>query len=1133
MKEKVYREFKLTTLALKNSTTIYILTFLLTAFGIMSYVKMPKELFPEITMPTIYVSTIYPGNSPVDIENYISRPLEKEIKSVDGIKDLKSTSVQDISSIFVEFNPDVDVERALDDVKDAVDKAKKDLPDDLEKDPSVMDIDFSEFPIMNINLSGDFSIDDLKDYAEYLQDEIEEIDEIDKAEIKGVLEREIRVNANIHKMESREVSFVDIKNAIASENLNISGGDVKMGDINRNVRVKGEFEKVEEIEKIIVKHEKGNIVYLRDVAEVVDGYKDRESYARLGLHPVVSVDIIKKSGENLLLATDKIGKVLERAKKEKLPENLKITLTNDQSDQTRNQINNLENSIISGVILVILVLLFFLGFRNSLFVGMAIPLSMFISFAIMTALGITMNLVVLFALILALGLLVDNAIVVIENIYRQYEKGMKGMQAARVAVAEIALPIIASTATTLAAFFPLLFWDSLMGEFMKYLPMTLIIVLTSSLFVALVINPVFAAKFMKKAEDDKINLRKLHIIAALLIVGGILIRLTGSKAFGAFLAVLGVFNLINYYALRPASEWFRNVFLVKLENLYLKIMQFALAKKRPYLFLFGTVLLLVFSLVLLGIRSPKVDFFPVNEPKYVNVFIEMPVGTAIEVTDSVTKKIEKRLVHDVLQPYDDVVKSVVANVGKGSNDPNDGPSQGATPNKARITINFVEYEFRGGVATSDIMKEVTRDLSRGYPGVDISVDKNREGPPVGLPISIEIAGEDLERIIEIANDVKREIEAAEIPGIEGLNKDVETGKPQLIVNVDRLKTRELGMSTSQIGNTIRTSLFGLEVSKFKEGEDEFPIQLRLEEKYRDDITSLVNQSIKFRDAATGKISQIPISAVADFEYKSSYGSVKRKNLDRVVTLGSNVIEGYNDTEINERIQQLLKHYDMPVGYTLSFTGKQEEQKKSMAFLSNAMMIAVALIALILVTQFNSGIKPFIIIASVLFSTIGVFLGLAIFKMNFVVIMTGIGIVSLAGIVVNNAIVLIDYIDLVKRDKRKEIGIQEDEVLPRKDAVESVIAGGKIRLRPVLLTAITTVLGLIPLALGMNIDFFGLFRDFSPNIYFGGDNAIFWGPMAWTVIFGLTFSTFLTLVIVPVMYLISDDAVKKTKSLLSK
>ncbi|MGB0916814.1 MAG: efflux RND transporter permease subunit [Flavobacteriales bacterium] len=1116
----VTKEFGLSSLSLRNSTSVLILTFLIVCGGILAYSTMPKELFPEVVMPQIYVRTVYPGNSPVDIENLITRQLEKEIKPLKGINELTSTSVQDNSIIIVEFNTDVPVEEALLDVKDAVDKAKSDLPTDLDMDPIVMDVNMSEMPVLNINLSGDYSVDDLKEYAELLQDKMEVISEVSSVDLRGALEREININVDIHKMELVQVSFNDIESAIGYENMSVSGGDILMDETRRTIRVSGEYSDMDQIANTIIKAEFGNIIYLRDIATVEDGYKERNSYARLGGDPVVSLDIVKKSGENLLNATDQVFAILDEAQKNRFPSDLKITITNDQSDQVRGQLLNLENSIYSGVILVVLVLLFFLGLRNALFVGIAIPLSMLLSFTILGSMGVTINMMVLFALILALGMLVDNGIVTIENIYRLYSNGMSKIDAAKYGVGEIAVPIISSTATTLAAFAPLLFWDSIMGEFMKFLPITLIAVLGSSLFVGLVINPVFAALFMKKEDESKgVNWKSLLITIGVEVVLSVLSYLGGFFSLGTIFAILALLTLINAIAFRPAASWFQNKFLVWLEEIYLKTLRGALTSWKPFVIFGGTVLLMMASFMLVGIVGPKVEFFPANDPKYINIFVETAPGTDLEKTNQIVLDIEAE-VQEIIDPYRVSVNSVVTNIGEGSSDPMDGPVAGETPNRAKVTISFKEFVEREGISSSDVMKALSKNLTKRA-GVITNVQKNNEGPPVGKPINIEVSGENFEELIAITEKLKAEVAAKEIPGVEGLKLDLETGKPEILVNVDRARARMFGLSTAQIGGTLRTALFGKEISKFKDGEDEYPIMLKLKDDYRYDVSSLLNQRITFRDMTTGKIKQIPISSVADISFTSSYGAVKRRDQDRTITIWSNVIEGYNATEINAQIQEEFGNYSMPEGYSLRFTGESAEQEKAAAFLGKAFMVAIALIVLILVSQFNSGIKPLIIVGSVAFSTIGVFLGIIATGATISVIMTGIGIVSLAGIVVNNAIVLIDYIDLTRARRREELGMPEGSTLPLDQAIDCIVEGGKTRLRPVLLTAITTVLGLLPLATGMNINFYTLLSELNPDIYFGGDNVAFWGPMAWTVIYGLSFATFLTLVVVPVMYLLVE------------
>lgn len=1117
-KKKVIREFGLSSFSIDNRTSVIILSLIITIMGIVAYRTMPKESFPEIVIPTVYVGTSYPGNSPVDMENLITRPIEKELKSINNVKDIRSTSIQDFSSIVVEFNPNVDISKAIQDVKDAVDKSKSELPTDLDQDPDVLEINTSDFPIMNVNISGDYPEPELKRFAEYLEDEIEKLPEISKADLGGTIEREIRVDGDLYKMEALGVSFTDISDAISSENITMSGGNVLSGDFRRSMRITGEFIDPSEIEDVIIKNENNKIVYLRDVATVNDTYEERESYARSSKLPVVTVNVVKRSGENLLDAADKIKVIIEDAQLSRFPSDLKIDITNDQSKYTRAEVDNLENSIISGVILVVTVLMFFLGFRNALFVGVAIPLSMFISFLVLNSLGISLNFMVLFSLILALGMLVDNGIVVVENIYRLLQEGKTPIRAAKEGVGEVAWPIITSTLTTLAAFLPLAFWDDIIGEFMKFLPITLIIVLSSSLFVALVINPVLTSMFMKVEMKWKDKPRKKPLLIALaLSTLAIISYLLGWIAFGNILMLAAILTVFNVFVLRKAIPWFQNVFLVRLENKYEKTLHYVLRGRKPIILLLGSFGLLVFSIVLLGIRAPEVLFFPDNQPALVNIYIQNPIGTDIEATNTFVKEMEDEL-FALLAPHDDIIESLITQIGEGTGDAME-VNMGATPHKAKITISFVEFQFRNGTNTNKIMEDI-RNLVEKYPGIQITVDKQTNGPPVGKPINIESSGENFEELISFVSNLRENIADSNIQGIEELKSDLELGSPEVVVNINRENAKRFGLSTNVIASELRTALFGLEVSKYKEGEEDYPIQLRLADEYRYDIGALMNKKINFMDKFGNK-KNIPISAVAEVQYGSSYGSVKRKDLDKVITLSSNVNDGYNPTEINDRLKTMLTNYEIPEGIDVRFTGEQEEQDKSSAFLFKALLIAVSLIFLIIVTQFNSVTTPFIIMTSVVLSTIGVFLGLVIFNMDFVIIMTGIGIISLAGVVVNNAIVLIDYTNLVRERRRAELNIGEGEFLQYDDLLSSIVDAGKVRLRPVLLTAITTVLGLLPMALGMNINFGGLLTSFDPEFYMGGDNADFWGPMAWTVIFGLTFATFLTLVLVPVMYLLAD------------
>ena len=1122
------REFGLSTWSVNNATTVFVLVAIIIISGLYSYLTVPKESFPEVVVPEVFIGTPYPGNSPSNIEKLITRPLEKEIKTITGVDEITSTSIQGYSAVDVKFEFDVTSDEALRKVKDAVDRAKADpdFPDDLPADPDVFALNFSELlPVMNVNLSGDYSLDELKRYAEALEEKIEELPEISKVDIRGVMDKEVEVVVDYLRAEAMQVSFNDISGAIAQENITISGGDLLVDNFRRSVQVVGDFESMEDIENVIIKSENNAPIYLRDVASVHFVEQEKTSYAREYLKPVVSLDIIKRAGENLIAASNGINGIIADAKDDYLPENLTVSITNDQSDQTRTQVDELQNSIIFGVLLVVGVLLFFLGLRNALFVGVAIPLSMFMSFMILSALGITFNVMVLFSLVLALGMLVDNGIVVVENIYRLMDEGKSSIVAAKQGVGEVAWPIIASTATTLAAFLPLAIWPGLIGEFMKYLPITLMIVLSSSLFVALVINPVLTAAFMRVGEDGVSKKRAHRVTISLIVFGGIFLAL-GATAFGNILMIAGLLTITNAYVLNPGTLLFQNRFLPRLEEGYERFLRYALAGRRPWAFFFGTAGLMVVAFVLLGAFPPKVEFFPSNEPQYLNIFITKPIGTDIEETNRITREIES-LVLEVMneerfqRPNPEtgemeayIANSIIGQVGNGTSDPQEGPSLGNTPHKARIAVNFVKFQERRGQSTRDVLRSVRERLS-GYPDAEIIVTKNSDGPPQGPPINIEIRGDDYDDVLVTANSMRQYLRELDFEGVEELKIDVDKRKPELPITIDREKARRYGLSTQNIGYTIRTALFGREVSTFKDGEDDYPINVRFEESSRNNVDALMNQKVIFRSASDGQIKEVPISAVATADRSTTFSSVKRKDLDRVITLSSNVLEGANANEIVLEMQESLKEFSAPRGVEFAFTGQQEEQAKELAFLSQALLVALFLIILIIVAQFNSITTPFIIGFSVFFSLIGVLLGLVIFQMDFVIIMTMIGIISLAGVVVNNAIVLIDYTDLIRERKRKELGTGDH--LAFSEVEESIVQGGRTRLRPVLLTAITTILGLLPLAIGLNIDFVTLVTEYDPHIYIGGDNNVFWKPMSWAIIYGLTFATFLTLIIVPVMY----------------
>ena len=1122
--------------SVNNSKTVFLIIAILIIGGMFSYQSMPKENFPELEIPEIYIGIAKPGSSPKYMSEKIAEAIEKKVKTIKNVDEILSNSQHGYTTIRVKFNFGIDVNEGLNKVKDAVDQARAetDFPA-LPVEPNIFEINPSDLPIMNINLSGS-SPKVLKDIAEDIKELVEDLTEINEVNIRGVQEEEMRIDVDRLKAEAVQVSLTDIENAIKAEHTTISGGEILMNGMRKTIMIDGEFQNAQELGEVIVKQEDYMPVKLKDIADVYFGDGDTTSFAREFGAPVVMLDVIKQGGENLLDAADKINAIVKNAKEDNtIPKGVSVSITNDQSGQTRDMVSNLENSIIFGVILVTLVLLFFLGGRNAMFVGVAIPLSMLMSFMILQAMGVSLNTMVLFALVLALGMLVDNGIVVVENIYRLMdEENYPPFKAAIHGVSEVAWPIIASTATTLAAFLPLAIWPGIIGEFMKYLPITLIIVLGSSLFVALIINPVLTALYMtvkqKKPKKSK------TIIYTLVLVGlGIFFVVLDLVLFGNVLLLIGIISLLNTFVFFPGTIIFQGKILPVLEKWYNSFLTYALKGRRPIYFIFGAVGLLFGSVALLAVNQPKVEFFPSNQAKFANIFITHPIGTDIMVTNKSTLLIEEKI-NEILSPYtqdidfenvkkSDVIQSIIAQVGKGTGE--QGMSMGDSPHKAKITIDFTEFQYRDSINTTGyILKKLQDELKGVLPAdVQISVKKNSMGPPQEAPINIEltnVANGEYKDLIFVASDVKKYLDRQGVEGIDELKLNVEATRPEIPIIVDRDQVRKLNSSTSQVGMAIRKALLGQDIATFTKDEENYDMVVRFKQKSRYDLDALLDQKLMFRNNK-GAVLNIPIrSVIEDPEENISYTGVAREDQTSKVIISSDITEGYNANEVVEAMKEKMLDYvnddNLPSDVNYSFTGQQDEQASELAFLTKALLIAVFLILLIIVAQFNSFSTPLIILFSVVLSFIGVFLGLAISGQTFVIIMTMIGIISLAGVVVNNSIVLIDYTNLIRRDGRNSAGLEETDLESDEEVVAATIKGGEVRLRPVLLTAITTVLGLLPLAIGLNIDFVGLLNEYKPNVFIGGDNNMFFSPMAWTIIYGLTFATFLTLIIVPALYL---------------
>jgi multidrug efflux pump subunit AcrB len=1132
------KEFGPTTWAVKNRTSVYLLILIISGWGIYQFLTTPKEQFPDIVIPTIYIQTIYVGNSPLDIENLVTRPIEKQLKGITGAKinKINSNSLQDFSAITVEFNTDVLPDVGLRKVKDAVDKAKKDLPNDLTADPTVQEVSFSEFPIMYVNVSGPYDPVKLKEYADNLKDKMEELREVTRVDLVGAPEREIQINVNTLKMQGSGLTFTDIENAVARENLDISAGLLEVGDMKRNLQIKGQLKSSLDLYNMIIRNNRGQSIYLKDIAEIKDTTKERESFARLGdnnnlSQPVVTLNIIKRSGENLINAADGVKAIVEEMKKNDFPKDLNVIITGDQSTKTKASFDELVNTIVLGFIFVLVILMFFMGVTNAFFVALSVPLSIFVAFIFLpmgsAIIGttITLNFIVLFALLFGLGIIVDDAIVVIENTHRLYVEGKGHIEsdiAARFAAGEVFIPVLSGTLTTLAPFFPLLFWPGIIGKFMIYLPAMLIFTLAASLIVAFLFNTVFAVDFMNHEEgapEKKSDVFKSKVFIVLVITG-VLLDLLGMLNggglwffFGNLILFFALLRVLHVYVLKGTIDKFQHTVLPSIMGKYEQLLRWSLKGWRPVWLVVGVVGLLFASFMIFGaaVSSGRVPivFFPSGDPNFVYVYVKLPVGTDVRKTNATVADLESR-VYKVLGmdggKKNTIVESVITNIAVGASDPNSG-DRSTRPELGRIQISFVEYEHRHGQSTQPYLDSI-RNAIKGIPGAEISVTQEQNGPPTQPPVNIEITGEDFESLTKTAIALKNYLDTNQVAGIEELKMDIDLTNPEVTVTVDRQRALNEGISTGQVGAELRTALFGKEISKLKDDEDEYKIQLRSLETSRNSLSDLMNMTISFRDFTTGQLKNVPISAVTKIEFTNTYGSVKRKNLKRVITLYSNVLTGYTPTAVNLELKKAIDGFrQKPLDITIAQTGEGEQQQETADFLSRAMVIALALILFVLVLQFNSISKSIIILCEIVFSIIGVLLGFSLTGMNVSVVMTGIGIVGLAGIVVKNGILVIEFADeLRKRGMRTN---------------EALVQAGRTRIIPVLLTAIAAILGLIPLAVGLNLNFITMFESLNPHIFFGGDNAVFWKPLSWTIIYGLVFAFFMTLLVLPAMYLMAE------------
>ncbi|MBK9405814.1 MAG: efflux RND transporter permease subunit [Ignavibacteria bacterium] len=1037
-------------LAVNNKVTVYIMTVIIIIVGLVSYISIPKESAPSITIPNIFVSTAYFGVSPQDIESLVSQEIEKEVKGIKDVKKVTSISQESFSFVNIEFNPDVKIDEALQKVRDKVSIAKTKMPKDIEE-PNVMEINLAEQPMLYVNLSGNLGLAALKDIADKLSDDIEGISGILSADVKGGLEREVKINVDANRLKYYNLTFTDITGKIGMENLSIPGGSVDVGTQNYLVRVPGEYQDPELIRDIVIKAESGKPIYLRDVAQVIYGYKQRSTMSRENGQEAVAIVIKKRSGENIIRIADDIKALVEK-KKSSLPEGLKISFTGDQSKSIKNTVHELENGIVTGFLLVCLILLASMGLKNAFLVATSIPFSFFISFIILSAFGVTLNIVVLFGLILVLGIIVDDAIVVTENIYRlQESEGYNPHDAAIEGPREVQIPVTIATFTIISSFAPLLFFPGIVGQFMRYLPITLIVCLFSSLFVAMIINPVLSAHFINFKKDRE----RLH-------------------------KKTKWYNIITKFHL-----WFDELFAAIVKS-YEKALRFALRHRK--FTIGGTVFMLFLVFFVYGKFNNGIEFFPQVEPQQAYIHVNMPVGTNLDKSNEVTKIVEQKL-----PPFKDIeyyLTNVGSEIGEGFGSD--------VSSKSTITLSFFDKEDREQSSFKTI--EEIRDAINNITTADVRIQKQSGGPPTGPPVNIEISGDDFVKLGQLSDEVKKAIK--DIPGIKDLKDDFDEARPEIKISIDREKASLYGLSTATIASTVRTAINGTAASKFRVADNEYDITVRLDSSQRESISAISDIYLPGKDGA-----KVPLTSVAKIDFSGGIGAINRKDLKRVVTVSANA-EGRLGNDVLIDVKEKLKDLKFPTGYGIVYTGEQESQEESQTFLAKAFLISLLLVFFFLVIEFNSITSPVIIMFTVLLSLIGVLLGLLITQTPFGIIMTGIGVIALGGIVVRNAIILLDF--------QKEL---ESRGLSRE---ESVIQSGMIRLRPVFLTAAATILGLVPLTTGVDFDW----RTLSWVI--GGQNTAFWRPMGVAIIFGLSVATFLTLVVVPTIFVSVNNILDRFK-----
>jgi multidrug efflux pump len=1039
----------MTKFAVKNPVTILVLAAMILMAATLSYVSLPRESFPEIKIPYIFVNTVYPGASPQDIEKLVTEKIEDKLDGMDGVKKVTSQSMESVSAIQVEFNPSIDVETALRRVKDKVDQAKGDIPTDAE-DPIVQELNFSNIPVFIISLTADYDMDRLEQVADELKEKIATVSGVLEAKVTGKQDKEIAIDCDPAKLSAYDIPLRDVSAAITAQHRNIPGGSLKAAGNTFSIKMTGEIKDPDAFGDVVVRAEGSKIVRVRDLASVKFGWsRDRSSIARFNGKPALAITVTKRTGENIIRIIDDTKKLIEE-ESGTWPQGTIADYSYDQSVQIREMVTELTNHIITGLVLVIALLTFFLGFRNSFFISTAIPFSMGIGLIVLQMMGITLNMVVLFALVLGLGMLVDDGIVVVENIYRHLSMGKSRVQAAIDGTKEVTLPVATATLTTISAFVPILWMPGIMGNFMKYLPITVSVTLAGSLFVAFIFNPVFASLFMHNNPDHHDE--------------------EGGGLFMRFRAFYG----------RTLESWL----------------------DRPLVMLTLCAMFVFAGIAAYGVFGKGVAFFPKSEPEVIATEIEGPLGLDISRTDEAIRKIEAAAMAMPKSEAD--IASVSAVVGSGKSDNNLGGSQ-AEPNKAYIDVKFAKFEHRKVDGwTSQAWME--KNLPGLLPGWTVKVKEQQHGPSTGKPIELLVQGEDFSVIGRYADSVAAKLKL--LPELTNVTTDYNPAQPEIRVDVDREQAKRFGVSTSDVALAVRGSMYGLEAGKYRVGKDEHKIMVRLDPATRENFRSLDQITVPHEGAS------IPLNSVARFTQEAGLSSINRLNRVRTVQVSAELAPGQGDENgPKAKVAEMVKGIRVPTGYAIRPGTSSKDQDETKVFMVKALFVAMFLVFFTMVLQFNSLFQPLLILVGVFLALGGVFWGLLIVHTQLSIIMTGIGIIALAGVVAKNGIVLIDFMNHLREEGRPL----------REVAVE----GGKTRLRPVVLTAVTAMIGLLPMATGMGVDWLHL------GIVTKSQTAGMWAPLAWAIFWGLLFNTALVLVVTPVLYYSYYTFVAKLKTRFGK